>query len=186
MATKIKFEIKGLDSVMRNLDDVAEQIGDKNATSKILVPALRQAMKPALQAIRVEAPKDTGALAAHLWIEARRPSKRDKRSLYVRTGDKAIALVTTKAFPKKKKKEWMAENAHLVGKEKAAAFKKYALSTGFPYDARAVAQEFGSARNPAQPFMRTGMAAASSTVLANLGNILQYRIENYKMRYLGY
>lgn len=183
---KIKFEIKGLDKVLLNLDDVAEQIGDKKATSKILVPALREAMKPALQAIRAKAPKDTGALAHHLWIEARRPNKRDKRSLYVRTGDTAIALVTTKAFPKKKKKEWMAENANLTGKARAVAFKKFAMSTGFPYDARAVAQEFGSARNPAQPFMRTGMESASPTILQNLGNILHYRIENYKMRYLGY
>jgi HK97 gp10 family phage protein len=183
---KITFEIKGLDKVMLNLDDVAEQIGDKKATSKILVPALRQAMKPALETIKIEAPKDTGALSTHLWIEARRPNKRDKRSLYVCTGDKAIALVTTKAFPKKKKKQWMQENANLTGKARSTAFKKYALSTGFPYDARAIAQEFGSARNPAQPFMRTGMVAASSTVLANLGNILQYKINNYKMRYLGY
>lgn len=183
---KIKFEIKGFDAVMRNLDDVAEQIGDKKATSKVLVPALREAMKPALQMIRSKAPRDTGALAEHLWIEARRPNKRDKRSLYVRQGDNAIALVTTKAFPKKIKKEWMTQNANLTGKKKAEAFKKFALSTGFPYDARAVAQEFGSARNPAQPFMRTGLEAASPTILQNLGGILQRRIDNYKMRYLGY
>lgn len=67
MAT-FSFKLEGLDNVLRNLDDIAEQIGDKKANSKVLVPALREAMKPALQAIRANAPKDTGALAQHLWV----------------------------------------------------------------------------------------------------------------------
>jgi len=185
MAT-FSFKLEGLDNVLRNLDDIAEQIGDKKANSKVLVPALREAMKPALQAIRANAPKDTGALAQHLWIEARRPNKRDKRSLYVRLGDTTIALVTTKAFPKKLKKQWHADNKDLSPSQRQKAFKKFALSTGFPYDARAVAQEFGSARNPAHPFMRVGMEQASPVILENLGRILSYKIENYKMKYLGY
>lgn len=179
---KVSFDVKGLDSVIQNLNDVSEQIGDKKASSKILVPALRQAIKPALESIRRQSPKDTGALAQHLWIEARRPNKRDKRSKYVNVGDNAIALVTTKAFPKKRKKEWMAQNANLTGKERSAAFKKYALSTGFPYDARAIAQEFGSARNPPHPFMRTGMESASPAVLQNLGGILKNKINSYKAK----
>jgi HK97 gp10 family phage protein len=185
MAT-VSFKIEGLDNVLRNFDEIAEQIGDKKATSKVLVPALREAMKPALQAIRARAPKDTGALANNLWIEARRPNKRDKRSLYVRQGDTTIALVTTKAFPKKLKKKFYADNKDMTSTQRAKAFKKFALSTGFPYDARAVAQEFGSARNPAHPFMRVGLESASQTILENLGKILSYRIDNYKMRYLGY
>lgn len=183
---KVSFKLEGVNSLLLKLDDIAEQIGDKKATSKILVPALREAMKPALQAIRAEAPKDTGALALHLRIEARRPNKRDNRSLYVRQGDTTIALVTTKAFPKKLKKEFYEANQNLSAAERSKAFKKFALSTGFPYDARAVAQEFGSARNPAHPFMRTGMAQASSSIVESLGSILAYRIDNYKMRYLGY
>jgi HK97 gp10 family phage protein len=185
MAT-VSFKIEGLDNVLRNFEEIAEQIGDKKATSKVLVPALREAMKPALNAIRSRAPKDTGALANNLWIEARRPNKRDKRSLYVRPGDTTIALVTTKAFPKKLKKKFYADNADMTSAQRAKAFKKFALSTGFPYDARAVAQEFGSARNPAHPFMRVGLEAASPMILESLGKILSYRIDNYKMRYLGY
>lgn len=184
--SKFSLSIEGMNSLLLQLDDIAEQIGDKKANSKILVPALREAMKPALQAIRADAPKDTGALALHLRIEARRPNKRDKRSLYVRQGDTTIALVTTKAFPKKLKKEFYEANKDLSSAERAKAFKKFALSTGFPYDARAVAQEFGSARNPAHPFMRTGMESASPRIVESLGSILAYRIDNYKMRYLGY
>lgn len=184
--TKIRFKIEGLDNLLRNLDDLAEQIGDKKVNSKILVPALREAMKPALQAIRAAAPKDTGALAAHLHIEARRPNKRDKRSLYVRQGDTTIALVTTKAFPKKLKKEFYEANKDLSSSAKSKAFKKFALSTGFPYDARAIAQEFGTARNPAHPYMRVGMEAANPGILGNLRRILADRIDNYKMKHLSY
>ena len=62
MAT-FKWEVKGLDKLMLNLDDLAEQIGDKKATSKVLIPAMREAMKPVLVAAKEFAPKDTGALA---------------------------------------------------------------------------------------------------------------------------
>lgn len=185
MAT-VSFKIEGLDNVLLNLDEIAEQIGDKKANSKVLVPALREAMKPALQAIRANAPKDTGALAQHLWVEARRPNKRDKRSLYVRQGDRTIALVTTKAFPKKLKKQWHEDNKNLSPSQRQKAFKKFALSTGFPYDARAVAQEFGSARNPAHPYMRTALESNATVVVDALARELGQRIQNYKMRYLGY
>lgn len=184
--TTFTWQVKGLDSVLRNLDDVADVIGDKNANSKILIPALREAMKPVLMAAKEFAPKNTGALAEHLWIEARRPTKKDKRSLYVRQGDTTIALVTTKAFPKKLKKKFYADNANMTSAQRAKAFKKFALSTGFPYDARAIAQEFGSARNPAHPYMRTALESKATIVIDELQKILSYRIDNYKMRYLGY
>lgn len=186
MSTTFTWEVKGLDALLRNLDDVADVIGDKNSNSKILVPALREAMKPVLNTARQLAPKDTGALAAYLQIEARRPTKKDKRSQYVRLGDKTIALVTTKAFPKKLRKKWNEENKDLSPAQRAKAFKKFALSTGFPYDARAVAQEFGSARNPAHPFMRTALESQATMVVDELKNILARRIDTYKMRYLGY
>ena len=185
MAT-FKWEVKGLDKLMLNLDDLAEQIGDKKATSKVLIPAMREAMKPVLVAAKEFAPKDTGALANTLWIEARRPNKRDKRSLYVRQGDRTIALVTTKAFPKKLKKQWHEDNKNLSPSQRQKAFKKFALSTGFPYDARAIAQEFGTSRNPAHPYMRTALESNATVVVDALARELGQRIQNYKMRYLGY
>ena len=185
MAT-VKWEIKGMDAALRNFDDLAEVIGDKKATSKVLIPAMREAMKPVLMAARELAPKDTGALAQHLQVEARRPNKRDKRSLYVRPGDKVIALVTTKAFPKKLRKKWNEENKDLTPEQHSKAFKKFALSKGFPYDARAVAQEFGSARNPAHPYMRTALESNATTVVEKLKQALGQRIDNYKMKHLGY
>jgi len=181
----VKWDIKGMDAAMRNFEDLSEAIGDKKATSKVLIPAMREAMKPVLMAAKEFAPKNTGALAEHLWIEARRPNKRDKKSLYVRPNDKTIAIVTTKAFPKKLKKKFNAEHKDLTPEQRSKAFKKFALSKNFPYDARAVAQEFGSARNPAHPYMRTALESNTSTVIEHLKRALGQRIDNYKMKNLG-
>ena len=180
---KIGFKLEGLDNLLQSFDDIAKEIGDKKANSKILIPAMREAMKPTLNLARELAPKDTTALASHLRVEARRPNKRDKRSKYVLAGDNVIALVTTKAFPKKLKKKFYEENQNLSSAERAQKFKSYALSTGFPYDARAVAQEFGSARNPAHPYMRPALEGASPTILQKLATGLAYRIDNYKVKY---
>lgn len=179
---KVSWKVEGLDTLLQTFDDIAKQIGDKKANSKILVPAVREAMRPALNQAKTFAPKDTGALAAHLQIEARRPTKRDRRSKYVGESDNVIALVTTKAFPKKLKKKFYEENQGLSAEQRAKKFKQFALSTGFPYDARAIAQEFGSARNPAHPYMRTALESASPAVLDKLGTAIAYRIDNYKAR----
>jgi HK97 gp10 family phage protein len=179
---KVSFQLQGFDTLLQNFDEIAQEIGDKKANSKILVPAMREAMKPTLAQARQLAPKDTGALAAHLQVEARRPTKRDRRSKYILPNDNVVALVTTKAFPKKLKKKFYEENKNLSTTERAAKFKQFALSTGFPYDARAIAQEFGSARNPAHPYMRTALESASPAVLDKLGTAIAYRIDNYKAR----
>lgn len=179
---KVSFKVEGLDTLLNTFDEIAQQIGDKKANSKILVPAVREAMRPALNMAKQLAPKDTTALARTLHIEARRPTKRDRRSKYVGQSDNVIALVTTKAFPKKLKKKFYEENKDLSSAERASKFKKFALSTGFPYDARAIAQEFGSARNPAHPYLRPALESTSPAVLDKLGTAIAYRIDNYKAR----
>lgn len=180
---KVAWKVEGLDTLLQTFDDIAREIGDKKANSKILIPAMREAMKPTLNLAREFAPKDTTALARTLQIEARRPSRRDRRSKYVTQGDNIIALVTTKAFPKKLKKKFYEENQNLSSTERTKKFKAFALSTGFPYDARAIAQEFGSARNPAHPYMRTALESAGPAVLDKLATRIAYRIDNYKARY---
>jgi HK97 gp10 family phage protein len=179
---KVSWKVEGLDTLLQTFDDIAKQIGDKKANSKILIPAAREAMRPVLNQAKTLAPKDTGALAAHLQVEARRPTKRDRRSKYVGESDNVIALVTTKAFPKKLKKKFYEENKDLSAEQRAKKFKQFALSTGFPYDARAIAQEFGSARNPPHQYMRPALESASPAVLDKLGTAIAYRINNYKAR----
>jgi hypothetical protein len=58
--------------------------------------------------------------------------------------------------------------------------KKFYASKNALYDARAVANEFGTANMPAQPFMRVSLESQSSMVATRLGEILRQKIEQYR------
>lgn len=185
MATYSKVEVTGLSDALAVFNELADEIGDKKATSKVLVPAAREAMRPVLATAKLLAPKDTGDLMRTLQIEARRPTKRDQRSKYANPTDTVIALVTTKAFPKKKRQQFYAENADLYKQDKGAyrkKFKEFAQSINFPYDARAIAQEFGSAHNGAQPFMRPALEINANQVANKLGEIIGRRVEQFRAK----
>ena len=153
MSVSIKLE--GVGSVQAVFRELADEIGDKKANSKILIPAVREAMKPVLAKAIGEAPEDTGGLKRSLQIEARRPNRKDKRSKYIANTDTVISLVTT------------------------APGKKLA-KLGIKSDARAIAQEFGTARNPAHPYLRAALESQSTSVVNNLAGILARRIDKYK------
>lgn len=153
MSVSIKLE--GMGSVQAVFRELADEIGDKKATSKILIPAVRESMKPVLAKARADAPVDTGGLKRSLQIEARRPNRKDKRSKYIANTDTVISLVTT------------------------APGKKLA-KLGIKSDARAIAQEFGTARNPAHPYLRAALESQSTSVVNNLAGILARRIDKYK------
>ncbi len=153
MSVSIKLE--GVGSVQAVFRELADEIGDKKANSKILIPAVREAMKPVLSKARADTPVDTGGLKRSLQVEARRPNRKDKRSKYIASTDTVISLVTT------------------------APGKKLA-KMGIKSDARAIAQEFGTARNPAQPYLRAALESQSTSVVNNLAGILTRRIDKYK------
>lgn len=153
MSVSIKLE--GVGSVHAVFRELADEIGDKKANSKILIPAVREAMKPVLAKARTDAPVDTGGLKRSLQVEARRPNRKDKRSKYIANTDTVISLVTT------------------------APGKKLA-KLGIKSDARAIAQEFGTARNPAHPYLRAALESQSTIVINNLAGILARRIDKYK------
>lgn len=150
----VSFKLEGIGSVHAAFEELANEIGDKKATSKILVPAVREAMKPVLAKARANAPVDTGGLKRSLQVEARRPNRKDKRSKYIVSTDTVISLVTT------------------------APGKKLA-KMGIASDARAIAQEFGTARNPAQPYLRTALESESQNTVNMLAKILARRIDQY-------
>lgn len=150
----VSFKLEGIGSVHAAFEELANEIGDKKATSKILVPAVREAMKPVLAKARADAPVDTGGLRRSLQVEARRPNRKDKRSKYIASTDTVVSLVTT------------------------APGKKLA-KMGIASDARAIAQEFGTARNPAQPYLRTALESQSTSVVNDLAKILARRINQY-------
>lgn len=172
MATS--FQITGLKETLQVFEDLASEIGDKKARSKILIPAVKQAMKPVLQMAKSFAPKDTGLLERTLTIVGRRPSNNDRKSKYITKSDAVIAIVTTKPIPKKLKKQ-------TVGMTRSQKQKFYASKNSL-YDARAVANEFGTANMSAHPFMRVSLESQSSMVATNLGEILKQKIEQYRAK----
>lgn len=181
----VTFKVEGLKEVLAAFDELAADIGDKKATSKILIPTAREAMKPVLEMAKTNAPKDTLALASTLQIEARRPTKRDLRSKYINATDTVIAVVTTKAFKKKLKKEFYQKNADLYESnisEYKKKLKAEKASVGVLSDARAIAQEFGTSRNGAQPFLRPALESQAGQTATRLGEILGRRLTQYKAK----
>lgn len=181
----VTYKVEGLKDVLAAFGELAADIGDKKAQSSILVPAAREAMKPVLTMAKMNAPKDTGDLTRTMQIEARRPTKKDLRSKYINQTDSVIALITTKAFPKKLKKQFYESNAALYETDKAAYNKKLKEAkrlSGVLSDARAIAQEFGTARNGAHPFLRPALESQADQTAKRLGEILARRISKYRIK----
>ena len=178
----VTFKIEGLKDVYAAFEELAADIGDKKAQSKILVPAAREAMQPVLNQAIQNAPIDTGGLRLSLQVEARRPTRRDRRSKYITNNDTVIATVTTASG---KKLKAMSEGKGLLkarrklaklGVEDAKNF------MGIQSDARAMAQEFGTAKNGAQPYLRPALESQSEQTARRLGEILGRRINQYKAK----
>ena len=64
----VTFKIEGLKDVYAAFEDLAAEIGDKKAQSKVLVPAAREAMQPVLNQAIQNAPVDTGGLRLSLQV----------------------------------------------------------------------------------------------------------------------
>ncbi len=180
MSVSIKLE--GIGNVYQAFEQLAAEIGDKKATSKVLVPSVREAMKPVLAQAQANAPMDTGGLRLSLQVEARRPTKRDRRSKYITQTDTVIASVTTASGKKLAK---MSEGAGLIRARKrllklGATAEQAAAFQGFESDARAMSQEFGSSRNGAQPYLRPAIEGMAQQTIDTLGRVLGRRIEQFK------
>jgi hypothetical protein len=109
----VKFHIEGGKETLASLTLFQEQFGDKDAKSKILIPAVREAMKPVLAMAKALSPKDTGALDRSLYITARRPTRKDMKSRYVTPKDSVISLVSSRPIPKKLKQQFHAKYGNL-------------------------------------------------------------------------
>lgn len=175
------FKFEGLSDVLQVFDELAREIGDKEAKSKILVPATRKAMQPVLAAAQQEAPVDTGGLRLSLQIEARRPTRKDRRSKYVSNTDTVIAAVTTASGRKLKS---MSEGKGLARARKR--LEKMGVDSsrfmGVDSDARAIAQEFGTAKTPQKMYLRPALENNAMTVANDLGKVLAAQITKYKSR----
>jgi HK97 gp10 family phage protein len=180
MAEIAKFHIEGLQDTLAVFSELVEQIGDKKGRSKILTPAVKEAMKPVLAMAKATAPHDTNLLRDSLSITARRPTKRDQKSMYVNPNDSVIAIVSTRPIPKKLKLAAHSAASAFTGKKYKSVRRGYFESAGYFYDARAIANEFGTANRSAKPFLRNALESQAQSVAAKLGMILNEKMQQYK------
>ena len=181
MAITIKLE--GLGEVDKALRQLEEDFGQKESAKRVLVPAVRESLQPVLMQAISNAPKDTGGLDLSLQVEARRPTSKDKRSKYVSRSDTVIGAVTTAPAKKLAK---MSQGKGLLqarSKLRKLGFQNASQFMGVDSDARAVAQEFGSARNPANPYLRPALESTSQATVARLATILERRIGEFRSKY---
>jgi hypothetical protein len=102
------------------------------------------------------------------------------KSRYVTPKDSVISLVSSRPIPKKLKQEFHAKYGNLKGSEYKKAKRSFYSEAGVVHDARAIANEFGTAKMSAKPFMRVSLESQAQSVSALLGQILKARIESYK------
>jgi hypothetical protein len=176
------FQVKGLSETLEIFEDLRNQIGDARKSSSILVKAVKQAMLPVLAMAKGLVPKDTGLLNQSLFIDGRRPTGKDMKSRYVLPTDSAIALVTTRPIPKKLKTAFHAAHSNLKGAEYKKARKNFYQEAGHFYDARAIANEFGTAKMSPQPYLRVSLESQQQAVASSLGSILNQNIEKFKAK----
>jgi hypothetical protein len=183
-----KFQLTGLKETLDALNEFSEQFGDKNAKSKVLIPAVKMAMQPVLSAAKERARSDESHLLENsLVITGRRPSSKDRKSQYVTTTDSVVAYVITKPIPRAVKKKFHAQyhaegNSISNKKSYKKAAKKFYENRGIFYDARAVANEFGTARRPAKPFLRGALENNTKDVVELLKITLNQKMREYALK----
>jgi len=175
--TALKFQVTGFEELQEVFKKLEDDFGPKDQNS-ILRSAVRQAMRPVLMSSRELVPQDTGALAASLQLESRKPTKRDQRSKYITATDSVVALVTTAPGKKlaqrtfKNKKTGLKQTG--IKSDGRANFMEY----GFDHFAR----EVGTAHVAAQPYLRPSLEGNSQLVVDTLGYHLKNQMERYKAR----
>ena len=178
-----KFQVNGLQATLEVFDKLRDEIGDSNSRSRILNPVCREAMKPVLAMAQALAPVDTGLLQESLTIFSRRPTGKDKQSRYIGPNDSAIAVVSTRPIPRRLRKNAYEATKNIKDKnDRKRAIKKYFEEQGIFYDARAIANEFGTANRSAHPFLRISLESQAQTVSDYLGILLKQKIEAYKAK----
>ena len=184
---RTRFQVSGVEGTLEVFEDLRNQVGDAKKSSRILIQSVHQAMKSVLWMAQGLVAQDTGMLERSLAIVSRRPTNKDMRSRYVQPTDSAIALVTTRPIPKHLKRK-LAGDFHATGKDKKEYrkfAKKFYKENDIFYDARAIANEFGTANRPAKPYLRVSLESQQSQVTSNLAMLLKQNIEKFKAKNLN-
>jgi hypothetical protein len=178
----VTIKLEGIGEVDKALRQLEADFGQKESAKRVLVPAVRESLRPVLNQAIANAPKETGGLALSLQIEARRPTSRDRRSKYITQTDTVIGAVTTASAKKLAK---MSEGKGLLSarrKLKKLGFENAEAFTGVASDARAIAQEFGTAGHPRPGYLRPALEANAQASVNNLAQILARRINEYRSK----
>jgi HK97 gp10 family phage protein len=168
MGNIVKVQFTGVHEFEQVLNEMQNDFGEKDQ-KKILTSAIRKSMAPVLSKARQLAPIDTGGLRASLRIEARKPSRRDKKSIYVNPSDVVIGTVTT-------------ASGKQLAKKKFTNVKTGQKQVGIESDGRAIANEFGTAKMAAKPYMRPSLETTTSSVLSELSRNLATQLAKYKSK----
>lgn len=168
MAGNVTFKIEGVQEFEALIKQMQQDFGE-NDQKKILNKAVRKSMTPVLNTAKSLVPTDTGALRASLRLEVRKPSRRDRRSKYVSENDIVIGSVTTAP-------------GNVLAKKSFKNMRSGQIQTGIKSDARAIANEFGTAKMPAKPYLRPALESQSGNVVNKLGQSLREVLEKYKAR----
>jgi HK97 gp10 family phage protein len=171
MADIVSIKFEGIQEFTQMLNEMKDDISEKDQ-KKILNNAIKLAMKPVLSKAQSLVPVETGALRASLRIEARKPTNRDKRSLYVSPTDVVIGTVTTAPGNVLAKIKFHNE------KNTKSKIKQVGITS----DARAVANEFGTAKMAGRPFMRPAMETSTQEVLNSLAESLKTALDKYQAK----
>lgn len=177
-----EFKLEGVQETLDAFQQLAIEIGDKKANSKFLVPAMKMALMPVLEAAKQLVAQDTGKLHDSLIVYAKRPTNKDKRSKYIGKNDAVIAKVETKPISAREERDFKATKKSLASKGIKVSKRAFFEGRGRFYDGRAVANEFGTARRGAKPFLRPAMEGQAQTVLDILAIAIDQKIRQYRSK----
>lgn len=144
-----KLEAKGFKEFENSLRDLAEEFGTTKARRSLL-PALKAAMEPVKAAVKGRAPVDTGRLQVTVKNGAKVATGRDKRKKYLNRETVAYGFVHVGVGYKDEKGE---------------------------YRPAAEAIEFGTAEQPARPFIRNSFQSMATSALDRLGALMSAHMD---------
>jgi HK97 gp10 family phage protein len=158
----LEYQVEGMDDLFAQLNNLKDEIG-KQKTDRIWREVVTRAAQPILEAVKSNAPKDTGQLADRIYMKVRRPKARDKNGKFY-LGEEYFARIIASPLRDTSELHMIVNkrgNTQTVWKKKKPV---------------AISQEFGNARVPAHPFMRPGLLQAKNHAVQIMGDILKLKI----------
>jgi HK97 gp10 family phage protein len=139
-----KLEAKGFREFEDSLLELAEEFGTTKARRSLL-PGLKSAMEPVKAAIKGRVPVDTGKLQLKVRNGAKVATRKDKNKKYLSRDTVAFGFVDVGVGYRDEKGE---------------------------YRPAAEAIEFGTAEQPARPFIRNSFQSMASSALDRLSSLM--------------